>query len=609
MPVIMITARTDEAHRVTGLELGADDYVVKPFSPVEVVARVKAVLRRVSRAARPAPHAARRPGRARARQPAGDAGRRRGGADAPGVRPAGRARRPPARRLHPRAAAGEGLGLPVGASAARRWTSTWPTCAASSATDIGHRRRARGRLQAGAAWRRERRPARPAAARAASGRASPWPSRVALVVVFVADPARARHATSRPASRAGGRGDAAASRPTRSRRRSSAAGTTDRRGRRARRRALHRRRPHGGAASDGDGRPLEPSRSIEPRGPRHRAPRRRRGAAASAPTPTAGLFGDWGVSSLVAARPGGRRRADLAALAGGVGAAPAPLGGEPRRQRRGRRAGATSTCARRETDDELGRLAQAFNRMTARLEAADARQREFLADIAHELRTPVTAIEGFADRAGRRHRGAAPEDRAESAEFIRAEAARLRDLVARPPGADLARPGPAGALRAGRPRRRRRARAVARLALDAHVRGVTLDGPEGEPPRGSADPAHVETILTNLVTNALARDRRPGGSVTRSPRRRARRGGHRGHATPAAASRPSTCPTSSTASTGSSPAAIATPAARAWASPSCERLATLLGGRVERGEPVGAGSTFTLWLPARAVAPPRRGRG
>jgi DNA-binding response OmpR family regulator len=46
-PVIMITARSDEAHRVTGLELGADDYVTKPFSPIEVVARVKAVLRRV----------------------------------------------------------------------------------------------------------------------------------------------------------------------------------------------------------------------------------------------------------------------------------------------------------------------------------------------------------------------------------------------------------------------------------------------------------------------------------------------------------------------------------------------------------------------------------
>lgn len=54
IPVIMLTARSEEAHRVTGLELGADDYVVKPFSPVEVVARVKAVIRRVS--APPDPH-------------------------------------------------------------------------------------------------------------------------------------------------------------------------------------------------------------------------------------------------------------------------------------------------------------------------------------------------------------------------------------------------------------------------------------------------------------------------------------------------------------------------------------------------------------------------
>jgi len=48
VPVIMLTARAEEAHRVTGLELGADDYVTKPFSPLEVVARVKAVLRRVA---------------------------------------------------------------------------------------------------------------------------------------------------------------------------------------------------------------------------------------------------------------------------------------------------------------------------------------------------------------------------------------------------------------------------------------------------------------------------------------------------------------------------------------------------------------------------------
>lgn len=46
VPVIILTARSDEIDRVLGLELGADDYVVKPFSPRELVSRVKAVLRR-----------------------------------------------------------------------------------------------------------------------------------------------------------------------------------------------------------------------------------------------------------------------------------------------------------------------------------------------------------------------------------------------------------------------------------------------------------------------------------------------------------------------------------------------------------------------------------
>jgi DNA-binding response OmpR family regulator len=48
VPVILLTARTDEADRVLGLELGADDYVVKPFSPRELVARVRSVLRRTA---------------------------------------------------------------------------------------------------------------------------------------------------------------------------------------------------------------------------------------------------------------------------------------------------------------------------------------------------------------------------------------------------------------------------------------------------------------------------------------------------------------------------------------------------------------------------------
>jgi len=50
VPIIMLTARTDETDRVAGLELGADDYVTKPFSAREIVARVRAVLRRTQSA-------------------------------------------------------------------------------------------------------------------------------------------------------------------------------------------------------------------------------------------------------------------------------------------------------------------------------------------------------------------------------------------------------------------------------------------------------------------------------------------------------------------------------------------------------------------------------
>ena len=48
VPIIMLTARGEETDRVVGLEIGADDYVVKPFSPRELVARVKSILRRAS---------------------------------------------------------------------------------------------------------------------------------------------------------------------------------------------------------------------------------------------------------------------------------------------------------------------------------------------------------------------------------------------------------------------------------------------------------------------------------------------------------------------------------------------------------------------------------
>ena len=51
VPILMLTAKGEEIDRILGLELGADDYIVKPFSPREVVARIKAVLRRVNESA------------------------------------------------------------------------------------------------------------------------------------------------------------------------------------------------------------------------------------------------------------------------------------------------------------------------------------------------------------------------------------------------------------------------------------------------------------------------------------------------------------------------------------------------------------------------------
>ena len=49
IPIIMLTARAEESERIVGLEIGADDYIAKPFSPNELVARVRALLRRTHR--------------------------------------------------------------------------------------------------------------------------------------------------------------------------------------------------------------------------------------------------------------------------------------------------------------------------------------------------------------------------------------------------------------------------------------------------------------------------------------------------------------------------------------------------------------------------------
>ena len=58
VPIVMVTARVEEIDRLLGLELGADDYLCKPFSPRELMARIKAILRRAAPSAAPAPAAA-----------------------------------------------------------------------------------------------------------------------------------------------------------------------------------------------------------------------------------------------------------------------------------------------------------------------------------------------------------------------------------------------------------------------------------------------------------------------------------------------------------------------------------------------------------------------
>lgn len=163
-----------------------------------------------------------------------------------------------------------------------------------------------------------------------------------------------------------------------------------------------------------------------------------------------------------------------------------------------------------ETEDELGRVARAFNRMAGHLEDADTRQRRLLADIAHELRTPVTAIHGFAE-ALTDGTAQTDEDREEAALFITEEANRLSVLVSdlrRLTLLDLAADlnvSMVDLLSVAE-------RAAVRFTSLAAEREVSLHT-SGATEVVSSDATHIDTIIANLVTNAINATP-PGGQVS-----------------------------------------------------------------------------------------------
>ena len=157
VPIVILTARGDEVDRITGLELGADDYVVKPFSPKELVARVRAVLRRAE--APPAVRRAdrRRRPRARPRPAPRHGGRPAGPADPDRVRAPGHARPRARTRLDAIASCSTPCTASRSSRTSGRSTATSGTCAASSSPPRATRQlrpdRPRRRLRARGAGR------------------------------------------------------------------------------------------------------------------------------------------------------------------------------------------------------------------------------------------------------------------------------------------------------------------------------------------------------------------------------------------------------------------------------------------------------------------------
>ena len=132
VPILMLTARDEEPDRVVGLEVGADDYVTKPFSPRELVARMKAILRRSEPQF---DYDLLELGDVSLNRETHDVtiARRAGRADREGVRPARVLPRQPGRGALARRPARPGLGGVLSRAGRGRSTSTSPSFAASSA--------------------------------------------------------------------------------------------------------------------------------------------------------------------------------------------------------------------------------------------------------------------------------------------------------------------------------------------------------------------------------------------------------------------------------------------------------------------------------------------
>ncbi len=165
------------------------------------------------------------------------------------------------------------------------------------------------------------------------------------------------------------------------------------------------------------------------------------------------------------------------------------------------------------TEDELGRLSQAFNKMVARLQAARQMQVDFVANVSHELRTPLTAIKGLVETL----RDGAVDDtgvRDRFLETVEGETDRLIRLVndllilsrADSEALNLQRePVDLAALAAA---------TVDRLAPWASEQDITLRVDAGDGiPFALVDPDRMEQVLVNLLDNAV-KFSRPGGSVT-----------------------------------------------------------------------------------------------